>query len=132
MENRQMVGTGRNASAGICSEAPRVAPPMVKARLVRAMLHIVAQENGVAGRSRPRGRIPRFADGINCSHGLTMSDEKQVISEFPHKPIVVRRVPAPIEDLLRHVDPAPDEEIERFVAAIYADRLHAATIRPRA
>ncbi|HLK49227.1 MAG TPA: hypothetical protein VKT49_13890 [Bryobacteraceae bacterium] len=29
------------------------------------------------------------------------------------------------DDLLSHIDPAPDEETERLVAAIYADR-HAA------
>jgi hypothetical protein len=38
--------------------------------------------------------------------------------------------PLSIEDLLRHVDPAPDDETERFVAAIYADRREAATMPP--
>ena len=42
------------------------------------------------------------------------------------KPVVVHPGPLSIEDLLRHVDPAPDEETERFVAAIYADRREAA------
>jgi hypothetical protein len=37
-------------------------------------------------------------------------------------PVVVHPGPASIEDLLRHIDPAPDEETERFVATIYADR----------
>jgi hypothetical protein len=36
------------------------------------------------------------------------------------------RNPFSFEDLLRSVDPAPDEETERFVAAIYADRRQAA------
>jgi hypothetical protein len=34
--------------------------------------------------------------------------------------------PFSFEDLLRNIDPAPDEETERFVAAIYADRRQAA------
>ena len=31
-------------------------------------------------------------------------------------------MPFSLEEILRNVDPAPDEETERFVAAIYADR----------
>ena len=42
-----------------------------------------------------------------------------------YKPIVVGPQPFSFEDLLRNVDPAPDEETERFVAAIYADRRQA-------
>lgn len=30
--------------------------------------------------------------------------------------------PFQLEDLLKYVDPAPDDETEQFVAAIYADR----------
>jgi hypothetical protein len=35
---------------------------------------------------------------------------------------VVHPGPSSIEDLLQNLDPAPDDETERFVAAIYADR----------
>ncbi|HEY4085698.1 MAG TPA: hypothetical protein VGM43_07150 [Bryobacteraceae bacterium] len=41
------------------------------------------------------------------------------------KPITARRGLATIESVLRFVNPAPDEETERFVAAIYADRRQA-------
>jgi hypothetical protein len=47
-----------------------------------------------------------------------MNDEDQAVREFSHKPTVVHRGPASIEDLLQHVDPAPDEDTERFIAAI--------------
>lgn len=60
----------------------------------------------------------------------TMNDEDQAVREFPRKPPVVHRGPASIEDLLQHVDPAPDEDTERFIAAIYADRRDAGAVRP--
>jgi hypothetical protein len=52
-----------------------------------------------------------------------MNDEHQA-------PAVVHPGPLSIEDLLQFVDPAPDDETERFVAAIYADRREAAAIPP--
>lgn len=36
--------------------------------------------------------------------------------------VVAHPGPRSIEDLLRFVDPGPDDEAERFVAAIYKDR----------
>jgi hypothetical protein len=45
-----------------------------------------------------------------------------------NKPVVVHPGPLSIDDLLQFVDPAPDEETERFVAAIYADRRETLTI----
>ncbi len=42
------------------------------------------------------------------------------------KPFVALPGPHSIEDILRFVDPGPDEETERFVAAIYEDRRNAA------
>jgi hypothetical protein len=59
-----------------------------------------------------------------------VNDENQALAESTHKPVVVHPGPLSMEDLLRHVDPAPDEEIERFVAAIYADRREAAAPAP--
>jgi hypothetical protein len=47
-----------------------------------------------------------------------------------NKPVGVHPGPLSIDDLLRFVDPAPDDETERFVAAIYADRRETATIPP--
>jgi hypothetical protein len=38
------------------------------------------------------------------------------------KPVGVDPRPHSIEGLLRHLDPGPDDETERFVAAIYEDR----------
>ena len=55
-----------------------------------------------------------------------MNDENQALREVEHKPVVVHPGPVSMEDLLRNIDPAPDDEIERFVAAIYADRREAA------
>ncbi|MGC9952426.1 MAG: hypothetical protein ABSF64_39315 [Bryobacteraceae bacterium] len=55
-----------------------------------------------------------------------MSDENQTARKAGWQPAVVHPGPRSIEDLLRHVDPAPDDETERFVAAIYADRSDAA------
>ena len=60
-----------------------------------------------------------------------MSDDNRTIRETVCKPVVVHPGPISIDDLLRHVDPAPDDETERFVAAIYADRREAAAA-PRA
>ena len=59
-----------------------------------------------------------------------MNDEHQALGESGSKPVVVHPGPRSIEDLLRHVDYAPHEETERFVAAIYADRRESATPRP--
>ena len=55
-----------------------------------------------------------------------MNDENQALPEPGCKPVVEHPGPRTIEDLLRHVDPAPDDETELFVASIYADRRHAA------
>jgi hypothetical protein len=60
-----------------------------------------------------------------------MSNEDQAPRVPDNKPVIVHPGPVSIEDLLRHVDPAPDDETERFVAAIYADRrADAATLPP--
>ena len=55
-----------------------------------------------------------------------MKDELRELRDAGYKPIVVGPQPFSLDDLLRNVDPAPDEETERFVAAIYADRRQAA------
>ena len=59
-----------------------------------------------------------------------MNEENQGVRTPECKPVVVHPGPRSIEDLLRHVDPAPDDETERFVAAIYADRREAAATPP--
>jgi hypothetical protein len=59
-----------------------------------------------------------------------MNDENQAPGETAHKPVVAHPGPRSIEDLLRYVDPAPDDETERFVGAIYADRRESATPPP--
>ena len=51
-----------------------------------------------------------------------MNDENQSLREPGCKPVVVHPGPPSIDDLLRYVNPAPDEETERLIAAIYADR----------
>ena len=50
-----------------------------------------------------------------------MNDESQDLRDTGSKPLVVGPQPFSLEDVLRNVDPAPDEETERFVAAIYSD-----------
>ena len=59
-----------------------------------------------------------------------MNDEPQDLRNAHHKPVLVGPQPFSFEDLLRSVHPAPDEETERFVAAIYADRRQAAQNSP--
>jgi hypothetical protein len=54
------------------------------------------------------------------------NDEHQALRESDDKPVVMHPGPPSIEELLRSVDPAPDDETERFVAGIYADRREAA------
>ena len=55
-----------------------------------------------------------------------MNDELQELRNGGYKPVLVGPQPFSLEDILRNVNPAPDEETERFVAAIYADRRQAA------
>lgn len=50
-----------------------------------------------------------------------MHDDNQALHNPAHKPVVVRPGRS-IDEILRYVDRAPDQETERFVAAIYADR----------
>jgi hypothetical protein len=54
-----------------------------------------------------------------------VNDELQDLRDAGYKPVVVGPQPFSFDDLLRNVDPAPDEETERFVAAIYEDRRQA-------
>ena len=51
-----------------------------------------------------------------------MNDEARMTQKGAGWPVVAHPGPTSIDDLLRNIDPAPDEETERFVAAIYADR----------
>jgi hypothetical protein len=51
-----------------------------------------------------------------------MADELYDSPNARHRPMLVGPEPFSLEEILRHVDPAPDEETERFVASIYADR----------
>jgi hypothetical protein len=60
-----------------------------------------------------------------------MNDENLKLGEVARKPVVVHPGPSSIDELLRHVDPAPDGETERFIAAIYTDRREAAAIPPQ-
>ncbi|HWB86251.1 MAG TPA: hypothetical protein VG675_19055 [Bryobacteraceae bacterium] len=51
-----------------------------------------------------------------------MNDELRELRNSGYKPVLVGPNPFSLDEILRNVDPAPDEETERFVAAIYADR----------
>ena len=50
-----------------------------------------------------------------------MNDELQDLRNAGYRPRVVGPQPFSLDEILRNIDPAPDEETERFVAAIYAD-----------
>jgi len=51
-----------------------------------------------------------------------MNDELEDLRNAGYKPVLIGPQPFSFEEILRSVDPAPDEETERFVEAIYADR----------
>jgi len=51
-----------------------------------------------------------------------MNDELQDLRKVGYKPVVVGPQPFSFDEILRNVDPAPNEETEAFVKAIYADR----------
>ena len=55
-----------------------------------------------------------------------MNDELQDLRDAGYKPVLVGPHPFSFEKILRNIDPAPDDETERLVAAIYADRRQAA------
>jgi hypothetical protein len=55
-----------------------------------------------------------------------MSDEVKELLESGYEPKLVGPKPFSFDDLLLAVDPAPDEETERFVADIYEDRRRSA------
>ncbi len=59
-----------------------------------------------------------------------MNDSKQILPDVEREPVVVHPGPESIDDLLRYVDPAPDQETEAFVSAIYADRREATAPLP--
>ena len=51
-----------------------------------------------------------------------MSDELKDLRDAGYKPTIVGPQRFSFDEILRYVDPALDEETERFVAAIYSDR----------
>jgi hypothetical protein len=57
---------------------------------------------------------------------VRVDDELKDLRDAGYKPTLVGPQPFSFDEILRNVDPAPDEETERFVAAIYADRRQAA------
>jgi len=59
---------------------------------------------------------------VILASGAAMNDEPQELRSGGYKPVLVGPQPFSLEEILRNVDPAPDEETERFVAAIYVDR----------
>jgi len=59
-----------------------------------------------------------------------MNDELQDLRNGGCKPVLVGPQPFSLDDLLRNVSPAPDDETERLVAAIYADRRQATEDSP--
>ena len=55
---------------------------------------------------------------------------KEENRESDSKPVVVHPRRHTIEEILKHVDPGPNDETERFVQAIYEDRRKYAAIPP--
>ena len=60
--------------------------------------------------------------GILGVRSTDVNNELQDLRDAGYKPVLVGPRPFSFENILRNVDPAPDEETERFVATIYADR----------
>lgn len=56
-----------------------------------------------------------------------MSDDVKDLVDAGYKPVLVGPQPFSLEDLLRHIDPGPDEETDRFVEAIYSERRESAS-----
>jgi hypothetical protein len=59
-----------------------------------------------------------------------MDDEVQDLRKAGYRPVVVGPQPFSFDAILRNIDPAPDEETERFVQEIYADRRQSAAQSP--
>ena len=59
-----------------------------------------------------------------------MPDEIPELRQAGKKPAIVRPVPFSLEKLVLYTYPAPDEETDRFVAAIYADRRQSTNSTP--
>ena len=55
-----------------------------------------------------------------------MNDDGRDVRDPGYRPALVGPQPFSLEFVLQNVDPAPDEETERFVEAIYSDRRRAA------
>jgi hypothetical protein len=51
-----------------------------------------------------------------------MNDELEQLRNSGYKPVLVGPKNFSLDEILRNVEPAPDEGTERFVAAIYEDR----------
>jgi hypothetical protein len=75
---------------------------------------LVEQVNTLRGELGPE-RYTDFRSGI-------MNDELHDLRNAGYKPVLIGPQPFSFEEIVRNVDPAPDEETERFVKAIYADR----------
>ena len=60
--------------------------------------------------------------GYTGFRSAAMSDEVQDLRAAGYRPVLIGPQPFSFEEIMRNVAPAPDEETERFVAAIYADR----------
>ena len=67
----------------------------------------------------------RSRKSIKLLAGLPVNTDKKNLPEVAYAPVVVHPGPASMDDLLQYVDPAPDQETEAFVSAIYADRREA-------
>jgi hypothetical protein len=59
-----------------------------------------------------------------------MNEENNAVRESGRWPAVLHPGPSSMEDLLRYVYPAPDDETDRFIADIYADRREAVSFPP--
>jgi hypothetical protein len=66
-----------------------------------------------------RSRVSR---GLSSGYKKQESGVNDEIQQIREKPFVAHPGPVSIDELLRNIDPAPDHETERFIAAIYAER----------
>ena len=59
-----------------------------------------------------------------------MNNELQDLRDSGYKPVLVGPKPFSFDNILRNIHPAPDEETDLFVEAIYADRRQAVEDSP--
>jgi hypothetical protein len=76
-------------------------------------------------------REPQERAAVYCHQNARVhNNELQDLRDAGYKPSLVGPRPFSFDNILQNISPAPDEETERFVAEIYADRRQAGEHAP--